>query len=120
LKLRRDEPALRSGEPGHSEAIPIDGDSLLLRRESEGGATLWVAVRFKGSGTIDLAAHAGTESDGWELALTTQDPPFAPEPDREATAPRVDLSKPAPTIEFRGPAAVILRERPAGMAILKG
>jgi len=116
LTLREDEPALRSGEAGRFEAVAPDDESLLLRREAEGGATLWVAVRFRGQGSIDLASHADPDGVGWETVLTTEDAPFAPDP----APPRIDLTGPAPVVSFRGPAAVILRQRPVGMAILKG
>ncbi len=109
LTLRRDEPALRSGASGRFRAIEIDEESLLLRREAEGGETLWLALRFRGQGTIELTPHAGTERVGWEVVLSTEDLQFAPEP--HPAAPRVDLTGPAPLITFQGAAAVILRQR---------
>ena len=118
LILRRDEPALRSGEPCGSWAFAVDEESLLLRREADRGATLWLALRFKGPGTIDLAPHAGRQNDGWERVLTTEDLPFAPEP--HPAAPSVNFSGPAPVIAFQGPAAVILRQRPVATTVSKG
>jgi len=63
-----------------------------------------------------LAPHAGAGDSFWETVLTTEDAPYAPDPQ----PPRVDLSGPAPSIAFARPGAVLLRQRPAGGVILKG
>ena len=116
LILRGTDPALRSGEPGSFRAVAIDEESLLLRRDAEGGPTLWLALRFSGQGSIDLAPHADPDGEGWETVLTTEDLAFAPEP----VPPRVDLTGRAPVVWFQGPAAVLLRQRPVGTTLLKG
>ena len=59
-------------------------------------------------GDVDLAGLASPGPGGlghWEVVLTTEDPPFAPDP----SPPEVDLSGAAPVVRFRRPSAVILR-----------
>ena len=57
--------------------------------------------------TVRLDIPAASSIRHWELILTTEDPSFAPEPER--TTPHVDLTGPAPIITFKGPAAAFLR-----------
>ena len=116
LAFRSHEPALRADEPGSFRADAADEATLLLRREAEGAPAVWLAVRFQGEGTLDLAPHAGADAGAWELVMTSEDAGFAAEP----RAPEIALSGPAPVINFRGPSAVILRQRPVGTAVLKG
>jgi maltooligosyltrehalose trehalohydrolase len=106
LRLRRTEPALRSARCGTFEAVALDADSLLLRRDADSGQTsLWILVRLRGSGTASLADQAAALGRRWELVLTTEDPPFATDP----SPPRVDLTAPAPVVHFARPGAVLLR-----------
>ena len=107
LRLRRTEPALRTARSGSFEAVTLDDDSLMLRRDAEDGPTLWVVVRLRGSGTAALGNHLAAAGCRWELVLTTEDPPFAPDP----SPPRVDLGGPRPLIHFACPAAVLLRSQ---------
>jgi len=105
LRLRRTEPALSCSRRGSFEALALDDDSLLLRREADHGPSLWVVIRLRASGTLSLQDQLSSPCRHWDLILTTEDPPFAP----GARAPRVDLSGPAPRIEFHGPGAILLR-----------
>jgi maltooligosyltrehalose trehalohydrolase len=108
LALRRTEPALRSARCGGFEAVALDADSLLLRRDADDGPSLWVVVRLRGSGVDALEGHAPAERWRWEVVLTTEDAPFAPDP----TPPRIDLSGRAPVVWFERPGAALLRSRP--------
>ena len=106
LKLRRTEPALRAAGRGSFEAVDLDADSLALRRDAETElASLWLVVRFKGSGTASLAGQPSALGRRWELVLTTEDPPFSP----DASPPDIDLAGPAPVVRFTRPGAVLLR-----------
>jgi maltooligosyltrehalose trehalohydrolase len=119
LALRANEPALRAGAEGTAEAIAVDAETLLLRRDAPGAASVGLVVRFRGPGTVDLAPHlhAGREAGGdWDVVLTTEDPPFAP----DAAPPSIELSGPAPVVRFERAGAVVLRRRPVPAPILKG
>lgn len=105
LRLRRTEPALLSARCGNFEAVALDADSLLLRRGADGDPSLWVVVRLRGPGTASINDHPAAIGQRWEIVLTTEDPPFAPNP----SPLRVDLGGPTPFIQFTRPAAVILR-----------
>ena len=74
-----------------------------------------IVVRLRGEGAVDLSGHEELGVDDWvrwELVLTTEDAPFAPDP----SPPRVDLDGPAPSIRFARPSAVILRGSPVDSA----
>jgi maltooligosyltrehalose trehalohydrolase len=108
LALRRAEPALRSGRREDYEAAPLDDDTLLLLRNGPGGDGLLVAARLRGAGTVDLGRSPDllpSDTSRWDVILTTEDPPFAPDP----AAPRVDRDGPAPVGRFARPSAVVLR-----------
>jgi maltooligosyltrehalose trehalohydrolase len=111
LELRRSEPGLRPGGHAPYAAVALDDDSLLLRRNASSGASLLAVVRLRGAGAVDLSGRAAAGAGAgrrWETILTTEDPPFAPEP----SPPRVDLAGPVPGIEFARPSAVLLRAVP--------
>jgi maltooligosyltrehalose trehalohydrolase len=109
LGLRRAEPALRSNQCGSFMATAPDDATLLLRRDADEGPSLWLVVRLRGAGTVSLEGHLPTGGRDWECVLTTEDPPFAPDP----APPRLDLSGAAVAIEFARPSAVLLRAAPA-------
>ena len=104
LHLRRTEPALRANKPGSFEAVALGEDVIILRRDAEDGPSVAIVVRLKGSGTVDFREHLAP-ADRWEMILTTEDPPFAPDP----TPPEVSFSGEGPSIHFRRPSAVFLR-----------
>ncbi len=108
LALRRSEPGLCPGGHAPYKAVALDDDSLLLRRnassgDSRAGRRPPAGLGRGGPGRPRRRpAGAGRR---WEPILTTEDPPFAPEP----SPPRVDLAGPVPAIEFARPSAVLLR-----------
>ena len=115
LGLRRSEPALRANVAESHEAVALDDETLMLMRESPEGDRMLIVVRLGGEGAVDLSGHEECGINDWvrwELVLTTEDAPFAPDP----SPPRVDLDGPAPSIRFARPSAVILRARPADSA----
>jgi maltooligosyltrehalose trehalohydrolase len=105
LALRKTEPALRSYRRGRFKAQALDEDTMLLCREADCGSSIWVVVRLRGAGSVDLADQLRVQDDGWELILTTEDSPFA----ALGSPPRVDLTGSVPQLDFPGPAAVLLR-----------
>jgi maltooligosyltrehalose trehalohydrolase len=111
LRLRRAEPALRSHDPEDFWAEALDEDTLGLRRDGPRGEQLLLVVRLRGSGEVNLGRRPdllATPNGPWEVVLTTEDPPFAPDP----APPQVDRSGPVPLLRFRRPTAVILRSSP--------
>jgi maltooligosyltrehalose trehalohydrolase len=111
LALRRREPALRSGRVGGFRAFAPDDATILLRRDPDDAAdpTVWVAVRLRGAGALDLGEFRQGDGDAraWETVLTTNDEHYT----SDEVPPHIDLSGPAPVLAFAGPAAVILREK---------
>ena len=110
LKLRRTEPALRSDRAGGIQAVAIGEETLLLRREVEGGPALAVVVRLRGAGAVDLTGLLDVVEREWEVILSTEDPSFAPDP----VPPVVDLSGDRASIRFGRPSAVYLRATTGG------
>jgi len=111
LALRRSESALRSNRSESHEAVALDDDSLMLMRESTEGERLLIVVRLRGSGAVDLSGReeiAPGDGRRWELVLTTEDNPFAPDP----SPPWLELGGSSLLIRFARPSAVILREAP--------
>ncbi|WP_406695528.1 malto-oligosyltrehalose trehalohydrolase [Singulisphaera sp. Ch08] len=113
LRLRRQEPALRPSRRDNVHAIPLDNASLLLiRRSSPDGETLLIVVRLRGAGEVRLehgATRGLTSWDNLEVALTTEDPPFADDP----IPPILDWTRDTLSIQFRRPGALILRIKPS-------
>ena len=105
LGLRQAEPALRSGRAGDFEAIGLGEDTILLRREAEGGPSFWLVARLRGAGPVELSIPDRESEQDLTVVLTTEDSPYAPDPRPPAFA----LSGTTPVIDFAGPAAVLLR-----------
>lgn len=111
LMLRRTEPALRYSRIGSFEAFALTDATLLIRQDAEVGASLLVLIQMDGPGRVDLAGHpalAGLDGARCQIALTTEDRPYAADP----MPPEVDLSGTAPIIAFARPSAVLLRVWP--------
>ncbi len=111
LALRQREPALRFAQPDSFEAFALTESTLLIRQDAEAGPSLLAIIQMNGSARVDLQGHPSLEAlsgSRCQLVLTTEDPPFAPEPD----PPMVDLAGDAPVIEFARPSAVLLRAWP--------
>lgn len=109
LRLRRDEPALRSATADAHDAGAVDDGALFLCRDAPGAPNVWLVVRLRGKGPVDLGRFGGTDHHRWEVVLTTEDPDYADDP----TPPRVDLGVGAPVVTFERPGAVLFREHPA-------
>jgi maltooligosyltrehalose trehalohydrolase len=115
LALRRTEPALRLAEPGSFQAFALGETTLLIRQDADVGPSLLAVIQMQGSAEVDLAGHAcleGLEASLSQLALTTEDPAFAP----DSLPPEIELSGAAPRIRFARPSAVLLRVWPAAQA----
>lgn len=108
LAVRRAEPAIQHAEAGSFRAFALSESTLLLRQDAEGGPSVLAVIQRDGSAEIDLAGHPGLErliSTRCQVILTTEDPPFAPDP----LPPRIEVAGVAPRISFQRPSAVLLR-----------
>lgn len=109
LRLRRSEAALRYQERDGFEVAALGDATLLIQRWAPQGPMLLILVHLRGAGHVDLGQRAlprPVDGRRWEVVLTTEDAPFAP----DAQPPRIDLGGRAPLVQFPRPAAVILRE----------
>lgn len=108
LAIRRTENAIRYAEVGSFRAYALTDTTLLMRQDADIGPSLLVVIQMDGSAEIDLANHPameGLRASRCQLVLTTEDPPFAHDPQ----PPEVDLLGAAPSITFQRPSAVIFR-----------
>ncbi|HEU5118807.1 MAG TPA: malto-oligosyltrehalose trehalohydrolase [Isosphaeraceae bacterium] len=108
LALRKSEPALQNAAPGSFVAFAVSDSTLLLRQDSEMGPSLLAVIQMQGPNEVSLEGHPSLEGlDGarCQVVLTTEDPPFSPEPQ----APEIDLKNREPRIRFARPSAVLLR-----------
>jgi maltooligosyltrehalose trehalohydrolase len=107
LRLRRTEPALQNTRSDAFEAVALDDDTLLLRRDAAApGPTLWIVTRFRVGGVVELPAPTDLQ---WQLVLTTEDPEYS----EQGSPPVVHLGGACPRIEANTPVAVVLRASPA-------
>jgi maltooligosyltrehalose trehalohydrolase len=87
--------------------LPEQGVAILLESPAQAGRLLVVAC-LQSSGPVDLgpvAVALGIDGVGrWELALSTEDSDYAPDP----RPPETELS-PVPRIRFQRPGALVLR-----------
>ncbi len=110
LDLRTSEQAIRHAEPGSFQAHALSETMILLRQDADaGGPSLLVVIEMKGgSEEINLEGHPalkGLAATRCQLVLTTEDAPFAANPQ----PPEVTLNMTAPRIRFQRPSAVLLR-----------
>lgn len=98
LRLRRTEPALRSGRRGDFQAVAADADTVILLRRNGDAPPVAAVIRLRGAGKTGRIT-AGT----WRTLLTTEDAAFAPDP----APPTVDAAGGA--VRFARPGAVLLR-----------
>ena len=110
LALRRNQPALEASDAASGEAVALDDDTIAVRRHVA-GETMWIVVRLRGSGALDLsqAPAVGQEPDGvWQTVRTTEDPAFVEQP-----APiRIAGMSGGPRVDFQRPGGVIFRIAP--------
>ena len=104
LALRRHESAIRCET--FTAYAPTES-TLVLRQDAEDGPALLAIVQMSGSSEIRLGGHeslAGLDPSLWRLLLTTEDRPFAPDPQ----PPVIEFQAGALTIRFARPSAVLL------------
>ena len=104
LTLRRKESAIRCEK---FSAYALDRESLLLRQDAEEGPSLMAIIQMNGSSEVRLADHEslpGLDSSLWQLLFTTEDRPFAPDPQ----PPHIESQTGDLGIRFARPSAVLL------------
>jgi maltooligosyltrehalose trehalohydrolase len=109
IALRLDHPALGAGSELEGSAFAVDDDTVAVYR-TDGHDVFWTIVRFRSSGRVHLGSVTDATSgaaDTWEIALTTEEPLFSPDP----LPPDVDLNSDGPIIHFKRAGGVILRKK---------
>jgi maltooligosyltrehalose trehalohydrolase len=104
LALRRQEPAIRAAR---FAAFALTESTLLLRLDAEEGPSLVAIIQMNGSSVIRLATHdsvAGLDLSLWQMLFTTEDRPFAPDPQ----PPVIGCDGSELSIAFTRPSAVVL------------
>jgi maltooligosyltrehalose trehalohydrolase len=104
LTLRRHEAAIRCER---FSAHALTESTLLLRQDAEEGPSLLAIIQMNGSSEIRLANHeslAGLDPLLWQLLFTTEDRPFATDPQ----PPGIESHDGALKITFARPSAVLL------------
>jgi maltooligosyltrehalose trehalohydrolase len=101
LHLRRSEPALRTvGSSAELEIAALDDDTLLLHRTAPNNSlSLLAVIRLRGSGEVNLGAHAIAPSPLW----SSEDPRFV------LDSRPVDVSPAESRVVFHRPGAVVFR-----------
>ncbi|MEO8050151.1 MAG: malto-oligosyltrehalose trehalohydrolase [Acidobacteriota bacterium] len=85
----------------NADITPLSESSVVMRRTALDGSDLLVIVRLSGAGR---EAFSGADViDDWEVVLTTEDSPFAIDPQR------IQIDSSARAVEFARPGAVVLR-----------
>lgn len=108
LALRKNETAIRYAQVGSFQAYALTESTLLLRQDADVGPSLLAVIQIHDAAEIDLEGHPALEglvADRCQLVLTTEDPPFAPDPQ----PPTIELGGCSPRIVFRRPSAVLIR-----------
>jgi maltooligosyltrehalose trehalohydrolase len=104
LTLRRHESAIRSER---FSAYALTERTLLLRQDAEEGPSLLAIIQLNGSSAIRLANHeslAGLDPSLWQLLFTTEDRPFATDPQ----PPSIESHVGGLEIAFARPSAVLV------------
>ena len=83
----------------------LGDEALWLRRTTTDGQSLFLVVRLRGSGVLELESTALAAGTGWTVVLSSEDGGFA----ADAQPIEVDLS--APSMRFARPGAVALTGR---------
>jgi maltooligosyltrehalose trehalohydrolase len=101
LHLRASRRALRGSPRTSCPALALDDDTLAVQRGADGETSdMLIVTRIRGGGTVRIDSTPG------RVVLTTEDPPFAADPDPIA----VDAASGA--ISFRRPGAIIFEVPP--------
>ena len=107
LALRRAELALQASGEAAGDAVVLDPDTIGVRRHAA-DETMWIVVRLRGSGDVDLSKASCARDDAgkvWRPVRTTEDPAFVDE-----RAPiRTTMTAEGPTVHFQRPGGVIFR-----------
>jgi maltooligosyltrehalose trehalohydrolase len=104
LTLRRHESAIRCGR---CSAYALTESTLLLRQDASDGPSLLAIIQMHGSSAIRLANHealAGLDPSLWQLLFTTEDRPFATDPQ----PPIIESHGGGVEITFARPSAVLV------------
>jgi maltooligosyltrehalose trehalohydrolase len=104
LALRRQAPATRRAR---FAAFALTDSTLLLRQDAEEGPSLITIIQMHGSSEIHLTEHAslaGLDVSLWQLVFTTEDRPFAPDPQ----PPAIELRHGGLHLTFARPSAALL------------
>jgi maltooligosyltrehalose trehalohydrolase len=116
LALRRHEAAIR-GEI--FAAWALSESTLLLRHDAAEGPSVVAIIQMNGSAEIRLAGHdslAGLNLSLWQLLFTTEDRPFAPDPQ----PPIIESCAGGLKVGFVRPSAVLLSIWPQASARARG
>ncbi len=105
LKLRRDDPAMRSDRREDFEAHGLRGRSALLLRRASGAPTLAVVAAFEGGNTVRVPEAALGNTRAWKPVFSSEDREFAPDPGPL----ELQWSSNGLEIRFGRPGAVVLR-----------
>ena len=104
LALRQQEAAIRCEQ---FAAYALTESTLLLRQDADDGPSLLAVIQMSRSSEVRLAKQeclAGLNPRLWQILLTTEDPPFAP----DSQPPKVDFHAGELRISFARPSAVLL------------
>jgi maltooligosyltrehalose trehalohydrolase len=108
LAVRKTERALQYAEIGSFKAWALSDTTLLLRNDADVGPSVLALIQMHHSADVDLADHPSLEAldaTRCQLILTTEDPPFANDPQ----PPRLAIASAPPRISFSRPSAILLR-----------
>jgi hypothetical protein len=110
LALRRSHPAMQTSAA--CRAVAVDPDTLALWRTDASGGLLVVVARLRGGGDCRLVSPPDLIPErGWDVILTSEDPPFTGSGSGEARRPGVVLDAGVPIVTFSRPSAIILARR---------
>lgn len=109
IALRLDHPALGASPDFTGSAFAVGDDTIAVQRR-DGSEVFWVVARLRSGGMVRLDMLTESDADArsqWDVALTTEEPLFTPDP----LPPDVDLGGDIPVVRFQRAGAVILKGR---------
>ena len=107
LRLRGSEPALQAAPDVAGEAFAPDAASIVIRR-ARGATVFWVAIRMRGSGSVDIGRirqTLGETAGACQTVLTTEDSHVAEDPLPQA----IQVGAAGPVVDFPRPGAALFR-----------